>query len=1035
LGLYNLWNALRDDPPELIVGLSSIIGFTGMPGNAWYGFTNEFMELLMEAIKAQSPATRTQSVAFSIWGETGMGARMGSVSRLEQMGISAIPTDEGRRRFAALFTNDPGSSVVIVTARLGGLDTWPLPVPGQGPQGRFSREPLLLTPGVEAVFKTSLEVGRDLYLADHDYQGSLLFPTVFGLEALAQAGFTAAGIASWHHLKLENVRLQRPITVDPDQETEILIWAQVEEKQKPQDPVKIRAGIRKTDSGITEDYFSAVLIVDAMDQGPQEAEAWPEAMPLKPLEDLYRDTLLFQGERFQRIEDVYSMDGNGRDQGLARLGVRRKKTEASASEAFRSEQDGPLVLPDPFFSDALLQSAAVLVPQDPCLPITIDRLDFYTPAHEVTGLFKVQVTLLECRDKTFHTAVQALDENGRRLMGLEGYCLKILKHVDSYPTLADLKNPVNRDRRLLKQILTRTAQQLGVDLPEVEIDYLPGIHLETKKKRCELESPLIKATLAGAYRRWNLSSTKVIWQKSGKPVVIGTNGNTPDLSLSHDERLCLASAGPQAQGCDVAPVTSRSREEWSDLLGMNHAGLLDTLIQSSDNQDQAGTSVWAALEAARKALGVVPLRLELKERIDNGALFEAESGKGRATVLTQAVRLTWGPQKIIALVVGRLRGAQAEPAHFPAQFAGLCQKPAYEVRPDGPAGELIFVQRFPVTFKPGAQLSRNVYFTNFFDWMGHAREASTYPVMRDLINMLGSGRWGSVTNFSRLKILGEARTGDLIQLRMWTSANDGPQQGTMTLQYEFTRLTPSGAHEQLALAELQTTWVELVGHGLAKPAPYPPVLQTFFDDMIPKGDPLQPDTSLPAALADWHRSDADDLIYLAPAGPVIRPQLAMSHMETFQGEANAVGNVYYAKYYEWQGKLRDRYLQALIPDYFGGIGEHGEILCLNCRVDHLREAMPFDTITVGMSLKRLCRTRATLYFEYFRSMPGQAPVKLAYGTHEMVWVRRDEQGLPTPAPFPDQLRRAFDQAIAQEQVRADQAGRYEATPDRYLARS
>ena len=206
----------------------------------------------------------------------------------------------------------------------------------------------------------------------------------------------------------------------------------------------------------------------------------------------------------------------------------------------------------------------------------------------------------------------------------------------------------------------------------------------------------------------------------------------------------------------------------------------------------------------------------------------------------------------------------------------------------------------------------------------------------------------------------------------------------------------------------------LVGPGLAKPAPYPPVLAEFFKDMIPKGSAPAPDISLPSDLGQWHSSSGRVPIYLAPVGPVIHPQLDVHTFDTSLGQANAVGNIYYATYYQWQGMLRDHYLQRLLPDYFGGIGERGEAVCLGCRVDHLREAMPFDKIMVRMALKSLYETRAHLHFDYYRLEEGGAPVKLAWGTHQMVWVQRDALGQPREAPFPAPLRHALETAISND---------------------
>jgi enediyne polyketide synthase len=232
----------------------------------------------------------------------------------------------------------------------------------------------------------------------------------------------------------------------------------------------------------------------------------------------------------------------------------------------------------------------------------------------------------------------------------------------------------------------------------------------------------------------------------------------------------------------------------------------------------------------------------------------------------------------------------------------------------------------------------------------------------------------------------------------------------MTLQYEFVHCLPDGDRRLLALSELQTTWVALTGPGQAVPAPYPAVLQEFFNDMIPKGRPLQPELSLPGTLKGWHDA-IEPALYQAAAGPVIHPQLAVDTFETSLGQANAVGNVYYANYYEWQGALRDHYLQRLLPEYFGGVGQMGEAICLDCRVDHLREAMPFDRIMVTMALKSLNTSRAKLYFDYYRVDGSGPPIKLAWGTHLMVWVRRDNQGRPLETDFPPALRKALETAI------------------------
>ncbi|MCF8106971.1 MAG: hypothetical protein K9K64_15955, partial [Desulfohalobiaceae bacterium] len=126
------------------------------------------------------------------------------------------------------------------------------------------------------------------------------------------------------------------------------------------------------------------------------------------------------------------------------------------------------------------------------------------------------------------------------------------------------------------------------------------------------------------------------------------------------------------------------------------------------------------------------------------------------------------------------------------------------------------------------------------------------------------------------------------------------------------------------------------------------------------------------------------------------------------------GNIYFAHYPAWQGKTRDRYFFGLIPEYYRGTGESGELICLDCRVDHLREAMPFDRILVTMALKELRTFSLRLYFEYFRLDPDGSRTKLAYGEQKAIWVVRDEHGNPVPAPFPSKITETFHQEIANQ---------------------
>src|SRR5262249_17697314 len=250
-------------PPRLLLAFTSIIGVTGMPGNALYAFANEALDLTLLRFRAKHPVTATLSIAYSVWGETGIGARLGSVAHLGQVGIGARPTHEGVRRFLHLFDSDPGEGQVIVTARLGGLDTWPVQVP-RAPEGlRFIDRTSAHMPGVELVSRTRLTIDRDLYVNDHLYNGSYLFPTAFGLEAMTQAAAVVTGRARPQVCRVENISLTRPIVVDPTAGVEIEVRAEALEPSTNGEQA-VRVGIRSEQTGFSVDHFAATLFLDEL---------------------------------------------------------------------------------------------------------------------------------------------------------------------------------------------------------------------------------------------------------------------------------------------------------------------------------------------------------------------------------------------------------------------------------------------------------------------------------------------------------------------------------------------------------------------------------------------------------------------------------------------------------------------------------------------------------------------------------------------------------------------------------------------------
>ncbi len=1013
-GILNLLKVLSPQKPKFIVGLTSIIGVTGMPGNSWYGFSNEVLSLILRQYQEQNPHTKTLSVAYSIWGEEGMGARLGSVEALAQKGIEAIPSQEGIDRFVRLFYRDPGHHQVIVTARLAGLDTWDpvaLPTPTDC---RYLETLLLHTPGVESIFQAHLELQTDPYLRDHLFNGSYLLPTVFGLEAMAQVACHASGNRDFSRVSITDISLQKPITIDPESGNDIIVRAEVLEQQDSTGRLLIKAGIAKSHTGIKGDYFSATFEI-GLDDHEDDVRIDTPSTPLfiEPVPDLYRKSLLFQGPLFQRIKRVYGIEKAGERAESASFETSMTAKKISARDAFSSSND-TLILPDPFFRDSLLQSATLLVPRDTSLPVGIDRIDIFPCDEEMSRSVTAQVVLQEYGTTELETSVVAVDASGRVIEKLTGYNLKVLQHHDEYPTAADLIAPDTRDQMLLSDAVATLRENYTI--PELSIEYICGIHGLAQKERRVATLPLLTRVAKSAMERFAETdeTVDIDWLESGKPVILASATKDIAISLSHDDRLCLVTAGVGPTGCDITPISPRNKTEWQGLLGDKNHALQEALMDDGTTMNNAGSKIWACLETAQKALGSNEFQLTIDQKIDIWTIFKVSAGEIDILIAAGGVDLTWRPKRIFAFSI-----CAAEEHSYVQQrtraddYKDIMSMSHVELQEKaGPHGQDVFVQRIPVTFRPAAQLGKGIYFSNFFFWAGEVREIAIWPILKKIGDQMNTGKWGSVTNYSQLKIFAEATTHDRLEIRMWPTGNGGPADSTMDLHFDFSTIQADNSTSLLASLEIQVTWVEILDRGIVSPREYPEYYRQFMENLLPKsGEDVRHEQEAfvenPLALV----VNEEQMLYQAQPGTVIEPVLCHRIIDTSLDNGNLVGNIYFANYYAWQGQTRDHFFYDLCPECFKGTGADGELVCLETRVDHLREAMPFDQIKVTMALKSLTASSAVFYFEYFKISKDTKPKKLAFGEHKAVWVIKDANSRPRPSPFPAVIGEAFQQAI------------------------
>ncbi len=495
LGAFNLVRVLENKPPKMFAGISSIGAVIGLPGNSWYSFSNEALDLILRRFGQEHPETAVISTAYSVWAEVGMGARMGTVRNLGRMGIKAIPKNEGVNRFVQLMQKDPGDTQVVITSSLGGVqtlgrgfDTWRVkrfPVPAAS---KFIEKPQIIDFGLEVTVRTHLTLEKDSYVKDHVYKGSYLFPTVFGLEAMAQTVAYTVGQDKFHSLRIEDIRLERPIVVDPQNGVEIELRTEVQERESRNAPQRVYAEIRTEQTGFTIAHFAATFVLgQELEPTVEKVELPQSPLAIEPKQDLY-SWLLFQGPRFQRLQQIYSLDST-------KMVFRTQRGFPEEPQESIDRADGPFLLGDPYYRDSLLQSVQPMVPQDLGLPIginaiQIDQIDS-NDAESCIGVAQGDSR----KGKQYDATVFSVDEDGRLIEKLEGYHLRIIDHRPDNPTAAELANPGDRYEKLLHQELLQRATTLNVTVPQISLVEMPGMHNLSTEERHQRELPIFSQTV------------------------------------------------------------------------------------------------------------------------------------------------------------------------------------------------------------------------------------------------------------------------------------------------------------------------------------------------------------------------------------------------------------------------------------------------------------------------------------------------------------------------------------------------------------
>ncbi len=972
LGILNVIEHLDSENLKLVTAFTSIIGVMGVPGNAWYGMANHSLKHIVSQYGELHPHVQTVCCAFGMWDEVGMAARLDSGKRLASTGAKMIPLQEGVQRFMDLAMKNPAEDQIIVTSRLWKQSIL-APQKAQAKSLRFLENIVAATKGVETISRVKLSLEKDLYLNDHKYEKSYLFPAVFGLEAMAQVALFTLGEQRIKSLKFEDLEFKSAIIIRPNKPTEIEIVAHIAEEQEADGSVLIQVNVRSETSHFQRDSFVGKIRINREMQA-EEHRVFETSEPLKlsPQQDLYGD-LLFHGPAYQQIAHIYELE---EDQ--VGYGLKCEQEEEVLRRCFVDPQQ-KLVLGDPFCRDSLLQSLQLVSLDKVVLPIECKNWEIFdTSFHQkpIQGLS----CALEKKEKRIVNSVTAFTEAGQVVEKLTGAQAVVIKpHKNDFSKIRSLigkkgsakKNPIID---LVSQFTFISGQKPAKAI----VKKVPGLKDFTKQKRHELE----KEWLSECLKSQNRPEVQLNWDSSGKPIVSG-NENL-HLSFTHTQDFCVCVLGETPVGVDLELKQTKTDESWKSLLGPKGAEIFESLREEFADSNELGAYLWSAREALFKLVNHHEFTLDHFKPSKNGGVFFIDSKDQK--VVIQVSNLTLSKDEQFVFAQAMYPGtSKTDDEGIPVPHSD-----AYKVGFSEDKGLYI---RWPIAFKDSSSPHRNLYFTKFGEWMGRTREIAFWPLLGEASEIFKAGDSGWVTNHSETRVFCSMQVGDMMEVRVSSSEISGSQNSTVELVYDWYRIDGEGLEHLAAQSRMQITWVEVIGHGVVKVAPFPDNFLEFFSTVASsRGSEFQ---SLPESLLG-------DTLFEAPKGINTDIFLTSQVFQTSLEDSNLVGNIYFSNYLVWQGRTRDRFLEAIAPGCLD-LKSQGEPHSTRVHLKHLRELMPFESVMVEMKLRRLSENGFILFFEYFKYVDGVKQEKLAFSEHEVVWTDSSRNGLSS-IPLPQVLK-------------------------------
>jgi enediyne polyketide synthase len=553
IGLKNLLEATDESNLKLLVTFGSIIAETGMRGEAHYALANEWLSRQTREWGNSHSSCQCLCVEWSIWGEVGMGERLGRVQSLMREGISPITVEQGTKTLTRLISLDRSPPTPIVAGRIGSPTTISFEK-HELPLLRFLENIVVFYPGIEIITESQISPATDRYLDDHVFDGMRIFPGVMGLEAMFQVASVLLG-GHPGQIHFEDVFFDRPILVSDSEIRTIRIAALAGGLDV------VNVVIRSDESSFQIDHFRATIRRKPSKEQFYNGDISPLFASFDIDSELY-GKILFQSGRFQRV------------QAYRTLRAKECFSDVRSDENqvwFNEFHPHSLLLGDPGSRDATLHCIQACVPHETLLPIEIASLEILeqrSTEHYVHALERSHQNNIFEYDIVVVNNTRAISEiwKGVRLKSIGSE----LHQTSWIPALL-----LPYCERILSEVFPDSGLELRIEVQDERLNTSEESSID------------------------HLFGLRVNHRLDGKPYFL--DDSSVSLSIARSEGLLVAIKAEMESGCDVQQIRRRDQEIWRAMLGEANYALAGTLSnETQEDISSSATRIWCAIESLSK---------------------------------------------------------------------------------------------------------------------------------------------------------------------------------------------------------------------------------------------------------------------------------------------------------------------------------------------------------------------------------------------------------------------------------------------------